>query len=79
MISTLIFVDIGAAVGLFQIKTIQWTDCITCWKVSCCYGLNACIGLHSIAGLNIAIIDMLKRLGPFINLMLSHYLLGLVY
>lgn len=76
MISTLIFVDIGAAVGLFQIKTIQWTDCITCWKVSCCYGLNACIGLHSIAGLNIAVIDMLKRLGPFINLMLSHYLLG---
>ena len=44
--------------------------------MSCCYALNACIGLHSIAGLNIAVIDMLKRLGPFINLMLSHYLLA---
>ena len=54
----------------------EWTDCLRCWKVSLCYGLNAAIGLHSIAGLNIAVIDMLKRLGPFINLMLAHYLLG---
>ena len=54
----------------------EWTDCKKCWKVSLCYGLNAAIGLHSIAGLNIAVIDMLKRLGPFINLMLAHYLLG---
>ena len=54
----------------------DWHDCIRCWKVSCCYALNACIGLHSIAGLNIAVIDTLKRLGPFINLMLSHYLLA---
>jgi len=76
MIATLIMIDIASVTGLIKVKHIEWTDCLRCWKVSLCYGLNAAIGLHSIAGLNIAVIDMLKRLGPFINLMLAHYLLG---
>lgn len=76
MVTTIIAVDLGAVFGLIEVKALDWNDCIRCWKVSCCYALNACIGLHSIAGLNIAVIDMLKRLGPFINLMLSHHLLG---
>ena len=44
---------------------------MACWKVSLCYAANASISLYAIAGLNIAVIDMIKRLGPFVNLILS--------
>lgn len=49
----------------------DWHHCVACWKVSLCYAANACISLYSISGLNIAVIDMIKRLGPFVNLVLS--------
>lgn len=53
----------------------DWHHCVACWKVSLCYAANASISLYSVAGLNIAVIDMVKRLGPFVNLVLSIYIL----
>jgi len=72
MIVTITSMEIGKWFGCAALEMdIDWHHCVACWKISLCYAANACISLYSIAGLNIAVIDMIKRLGPFVNLILS--------
>jgi len=52
-------------------RKVSMTDCLTCWKLSLYSCGNVYFSLHSLRGLNIAVIDMIKRLGPLVNLFLS--------